>query len=385
MGKFLSKLHKKLSATIEQHPLATARHSGPAFPFPQLPQVCKLHVLSFLDPVDKVSASRVCTEWHELLRAPMLWKNVDVPACVEHCAAVQQCSSVQQSARQHLPSYPARCKKFLRFVCELNPSVDRFVFEGDIIDSDYLNMLDQFLDGSRLNDLRHVNINWCPASESSHQASDDNHRRRQRLFVRLFDKLTCLAPNICSLTIPFDWSPKSVEALCRLRNIKTLTLSRYSEFQSLDESALDRVLRGLPRLRRLVLEVWTACAAGGLSFYSLESASLEVLDVSQCRGLAVSARLSLPRLRSLRVSRQPWSGPLSVRQDASASAGPSVVCLHKALSTGCPQLTSINGHALECDWRDCVSDALNDVLKSVCACSLHSNCSSAAPDTVLCL
>ena len=167
-----------------------------------------------------------------------------------------------------------------------------------------------------------------------------------------------------------------MDAIVRLRKLEELSLNRYSELQALDCITLDRVIRGLPRLRRLELEVWTPCASGGLTYYSLCSKSLEVVELSQCRGFALG-HVDLPRVRVMKLSRCLWSGPLMVQNSTDVCSLP---CLHRVLSDGVPNLEELNGFKLHADWREHVTDEFESLLESVCACELHHGCATDIAD-----
>ena len=359
----MSKLQQKI----------TSQHSQAGkFPFNELPDVCKIHVFSFLNIDDRVSAARVCTEWCQLLRSPALWTDVDVPT------SVRACLPALQAEKHHEVAYHTQVKKFLEFIGKVDPCIRRFVFVGDIAETVCHDSLRSFVVRARLSELRYVRIKWAKAEveESVEKQSEDctslwsvdeNHRRRQRHFVHLFERLCCAAPNVTSLSLPFDWSPKSVDAVMRLSKIEELSLTKYSELQALDCVTLDRVITGLPRLRHLELEVWTPCASGGLTYYSLRSKSLEVVDLSRCRGFAVG-HVDLPRVRVLKLSRCLWSGPLMVQNTTDIYSLP---CLHRILSVGMPNLMELNGQKLHADWHNHVDEDLESLLKSVCPCELH--------------
>lgn len=362
----MSKYHEKL--TLQ-------RSQASIFPFSELPDICKVHIFSFLSLDDRVSAASVSTEWNHLLSAPVLWTNVDVPA------SVRAIMSLPRADQHRKVVYHDRVKEFMDFIGRVDPCIQRFVFVGDIAESLYHNSLRSFVASARLSELKYVNINWTKsvisdASESTGQQTEDctslwsvdeNHRRRQRYFVHLFEQLCYTAPNVKSLSLPFDWSPKSVDAIVRLRKIEELSLSRYSQLQALDCITLDRVIMGLPRLRRLKLEVWTPCASGGLTYYSLRSKSLQIVDLSQCRGFAVG-HVDLPQVHVMKLSRCLWSGPLMMQITTDIYSLP---CLHRILSDGVPNLEELNGHKLHADWHEHIDDEFESLLKSICPCELH--------------
>lgn len=204
------------------------------------------------------------------------------------------------------------------------------------------------------------NLTW---STSDYKDLMYHQRRRQRLFVNFFDQFTAAAPNVKELVMPFDWSPRSVRALSRLQELRTLVLEKYFIFQSLEQGHLDNLLGSLPNLRNLDLEVWTP-SGRGLQPYYIESKSLRTLDISQCRGFYLQD-LHTPSLKVFKVSLHNLSGPLASLESVNAT------CLHQVLSEGAPNLTQINDHVLHPDWRDNVYPELDSIMNSVCSCRLH--------------
>jgi len=235
---------------------------------------------------------------------------------------------------------------------------------------------------ARCQELVEVDLNWketpmkpvafslgCNATWSTGDYYDlvYHHRHRQRLFVKFFDMFVALAPNIRRLTIPFDWSERSVRTLSRLRQLDSLTLRQYFWMQSVDPYFVEQVVAGAPALRVLSLEIWSP-SGNGLQCYRMQSATLEHLDVSQCRGFCLG-EVSLPSLKSIVVSRQPMSGPL-----CNDSVPRPLPCLQHVLSTGAPALISLNGSQLPTSWNDDSAgdhEAIELVLRTVCACTIH--------------
>jgi len=234
---------------------------------------------------------------------------------------------------------------------------------------------------ARCHDLVEVDLNWketpmkpvafslgCNATWSTGDYYDlvYQHRYRQRLFVKFFDMLVTFAPNIRRLTIPFDWSERSVQTLSRLRQLESLTLQQYFWMQSVDPYFVEQMVAAAPALRTLCLEIWSP-SGNGLQSYTIRSPTLEHLDVSQCRGFYLGD-VSLPRLKSIVVSRQPMCGPLS------NNSTPALACVLYILSTGAPALVTLNGYRLPNSWNDDSrneNEALEAVLKNICACTVH--------------
>jgi len=192
------------------------------------------------------------------------------------------------------------------------------------------------------------------------------HRHRQRIFVKFFDFVVATAPNITRLTIPFDWSERSMRAVGRLRRLDTLSLGQYFFMQGVDPLAIEQLVSSVSGLRKLSLEIWSA-SGYGLQLHAISSSSIEHLDLSRSRGVCLGS-VNLPRLQALVVSRQPFSGPL-VTENAEVV----LPCLRHVLVQGTPALKTINGHTLKDNWKSNVAndEQLETILTTVCSCSIH--------------
>lgn len=341
--------------------------------FDHLPQVCKLSIFCHLSAKEKAVASQVCNDWNQLMKSPMLWSHVDF-------TELTLCSSTDHHCTdQCYKAYQKRVIHYHQFLMEVRPVVKHFRFAFDIGDyrDCWLELMQSFLQVSRCSDLQTASLNWKQTlmkpvrpdnitwCTNDYNEVIHRHRHRQRLFVKFFDLFTASSPNVMNLVMPFDWSERSIQALCRLQNIRTLVLAKYFVYQTLDQSSLDQLIQALPLLTHLTLEVWTP-SGSGLLFYTMISSSLEHLDISKCRGFYLES-VSLPRLRLLKASRHPWNGPL-VTADSLR-----VPCIHRVLSSGAPSLAQLNDHRLESDWGDeeTVSEPLDCLLKTICSCSMH--------------
>ena len=56
------------------------------FPFEALPEVCQLHVFSYLTVLERGRASAVCRHWNSLLQSATLWTNVDLTVFPLRCS-----------------------------------------------------------------------------------------------------------------------------------------------------------------------------------------------------------------------------------------------------------------------------------------------------------
>lgn len=342
------------------------------FPFQNLPLDCKLKIFSFFSHTERGVAAQVCQEWKCLVQIPSLWETVD-------CTVFPRCHKTHTDCTKLCyVLYRERIKQFMFFLQGVRPVLKRLRLAFDIGDHEdgWLECVENFLDNARLHELEYLYFNWretpgkpyweaANVTWSTGDARDlmHKHRYRQRLFVNLFDRLTAHASNITQLIIPFEWSSRSLHALSRLSRLECLVLEKYFVFQSLNQESLDQLFVSVPRLRNLILEVWTP-SGKGLQFYCIRSASLMTFDISQCRGFYLKV-VQLPHLEVFKVSRHPWNGPLVTAESVT------IPCLYQVLSQGCPLLRQINEHVLRPEWRDVIYPELQVVFNSVCSCRDH--------------
>ena len=343
------------------------------FQFQKLPTDCKLKVFSYLSPLERGVGSAVCKEWNSLMKTSSLWDTVDLtifPLCTNR-------KSGHNCTKTCYQLYCKRVQKFLAFLHKVRPAMKRFHFEYDIAENNegWLSAIETLLHKSNCHELECAHLNWKETpirpfwieqvawSMDDYQEFMQKHRRRQRLFVNLFDTITAMAPGISRLVVPFDWSQRSIKSLSRLRRLHTLVLEKYFVFQSLGQVSVDHLLRELPQLRKLILEVWTP-SGPGLMLYKMKSPNIQHLDITQCRGFYLG-QVELPSLKVFLAHRHPWNGPL-VSTDSLY-----IRCIHEVLAEGAPNLQQINGHVLQDGWRQFLYPALDDLLKTVCACTNH--------------
>jgi len=114
---------------------------------------------------------------------------------------------------------------------------------------------------------------WQPVSAtwSTSDMRDLMFKRhhRQRHFVRFFDLFTATVPNLVVLSLPFDWSERSLLLLTRLVNLCDVTLSKYFRYAPVNAELFTDTFASLPRLRRLSIELWTE-SSGGFSYFQLK-------------------------------------------------------------------------------------------------------------------
>ena len=339
-----------------------------------IPVLCMERVFSFLTPQQRGLCSLVCSEWRDLIKSPQVWQDINLtqfPVC-------QQNNAGHDCSEDCYPLYRDRVKKYMRFLCQVKPFVKRlkFAFDIDCLEDGWLQELMALLQACRLQDLTEVDVNWKetpgkPFDGLSHTVSSSRHtellhrdRHRQRVFVHFFEWFTAAAPNITRLSLPFDWSDKSVQLLSRLKSLRHLSLGMYTVWQSLPQSTLDLLCKCCPGLTHLQIEAWTP-SGRGLQCYSLIHLNLRYLDISQCHGFYLS-QVMLPALQVFKVARHPWSGPLT------SSDNYNLPCLNVVLAQGAPSLQQINGHVLQSSWSDSSYPQLEEVLTLSCSCRVHS-------------
>ena len=344
------------------------------FPFNSLPSDCQLKIFSFLTPQERGQCSLVCHDWYELMQTSSLWNIVDL-------ASFPMCSN-QTKGHKCGPLcydiYKKKLKKFMKYLEKVQPAIKKLSFAFDIYDpkDKWIDSLKSLMTAAHLTDLEYVNFNWketpvkplftheyttCSAGDC--QELMHRHRYRGRAFVTFLEGFVQLAPNVNRMILPLDWNERSLRCLGRLKSLHSLVLEKYSVFENLDQHLLDMLFRYLPKLERLILEVWTP-SAKGLVLYRINSSNLQYLDISQCRGFYLD-ELNAPNLEVFKVGRQPWNGPLTAASDIN------IPCLHTLLVTGTPKLQQINEHTLQPGWHDVIYEELEVVLRATCSCRKH--------------
>lgn len=344
------------------------------FPFNSLPSDCKLKIFSFLSPVERGICSLVCHDWHGLMQTSSLWNIVDL-------TAFPMCTNQNKNHKCGplcYDIYKKKLKKFMKFLEKVHPAIKRLSFAFDIYDlkDKWLDSLKSLMTEAHLTDLEFVNFNWketpvkplftheystCSAGDCAELMH--RHRYRGRAFVNFLEGFVQLAPNVNRMILPLDWSERSIKSLGRLKSLHSLVLEKYSVFENLDQHLLDLLFRYLPKLERLILEVWTP-SAKGLVLYHIKSPILRYLDISQCRGFYLES-LDTPELQVFKVGRHPWNGPLTSANDVN------IPCLHRLLASGAPNLQQLNEHTLQPGWQEVEYEELEVVLKAICSCRKH--------------
>ncbi|XP_059579657.1 uncharacterized protein LOC102566775 [Alligator mississippiensis] len=354
------------------------RTKAPAhFPFGRLPVDCQLHVFSFLSEGEKCTAALVCEAWSKLIRTAGLWRVADFM----RLGALQSGVDAMQVSAREFERWKEWVHQYAYHLASRNASllVLRASFDLGDHKAKWAEFLSRFLDSVRCGELRDLELNWtlthleppdfyppgtCSMTQVSLAKMDQiNH------FQSLLEKLLRCAPKLAKMKLPFDWSAHSVAVLTRFQHLHTLELKYFWSLKGVCPEILQELTKALPKLRTLIFHVLVPVKDLGVS-YSLESRSLEYLDVSQSRGL-VFCHLDLPSLRALRVKKTVRGIILNRRTRLALQSR--WACLYGLLRSGTPNLRVFNNKALLPHWRDHAYEELNALLLQSCYCIQHSD------------
>ncbi|XP_062317407.1 uncharacterized protein si:dkey-12e7.1 [Osmerus eperlanus] len=343
------------------------------FPFNLLPVECQLHVLSFLSEVDKCNSALVCSSWSCLVRSSKLWRVADFSRRgVFHLGHEGLLVSNREFERwkNWVHHYTHHLISRRASLLTLKASFDL----GDQCNN-WGQLLCHLLDNVHCRDLSHLDLNWTftllvpldlRVHSSSHQDSITKMEQVSK-FQELLAKLTHSCPRISKLRLHFDWSENSVLLLSQFQQLRVLELKYFWVFRGVSPGTLHTLTKSLPNLKSLTLHILVPLRNLGIS-YTLESDSLEFLDVSPSRGLVFS-RLQLPALRELRAKKIVRGITLDRRTRLRIqSRWP---CLHQVLREGTPRLQALNNERLIPTWRDEGYRELSSILHQSCYCLQH--------------
>jgi len=346
-------------------------------------------VFSYLSVLERGRASSVCRSWNLLLRSAVLWTDVDLtvfPLCCR-CSDRRSDNPDPCSSISCYEAYKERVQSFVEHIERLRPNVRRLRFAFDIGDyaDDWLDLLHGLIRSLRCSELATAQLNWKETPVKSAKIVEGTllswsattftdytsyRRRRQRLFAGFFELFVTSAANVVDLSMPFDWSPRSLAALGRLPRLQILRLDTYFVPQPVDQDAVDELLRFAPQLRCLFLAVCVSSGAGLVPF-RLHSRSLQHLDIAQSRGFYLG-HVDLPQLTSLVAAVQPSHGPLGAVTTHRAHVS-NLPCIYDILRHGAPALKDLNRYRLRPDWSESYTDDLHAVLQDICACVAHAS------------
>lgn len=345
------------------------------FPFDLLPVECRLHVLSFLSEVDKCSSALVCLSWSCLVRSWKLWRVADYSRRgVFHLGQEGLLVSNREFER-----WKSWVHHYTHHLISRRASLLTLKASFDLGDrcNQWAELLRHLLDNVHCRDLSHLDLNWTftllepldlrvHSSSSSHQ---DSITKMDQVtsFQELLGKLTQSCPRISKMRLHFDWSDLSVSLLSQFQQLRVLELKYFWVFKGVSPATLQTLTSALPNLRSLTLHILVPLRNLGIS-YTLESPSLEFLDVSPSRGLVFS-RLRLPALREFRAKKIVRGITLDRRTRLRIqSRWP---CLYHVLRDGTPRLQALNNERLLPTWREEAYGELTSILEQSCYCVQH--------------
>ncbi|XP_036400394.1 uncharacterized protein LOC118788486 [Megalops cyprinoides] len=345
------------------------------FPFNSLPVECQLHVLSFLSEVDKCSAALVCSGWSVLMRSGKLWRVADF----SRRGAFHMGQEGLLVSNREFERWKDWVHHYAHHLISRGASLLTLKASFDLGDqyNKWGDLLSHLLESVHCRDLSHLDLNWTftllepldlrqYSSPHAHQESITKMDQVKNFQV-LLAKLAQSCPRITKMRLHFDWSETSVSLLTQFRYLRVLELKYFWVFKGVNPSSLQSLTASLPYLKSLTLHVLVPLRNLGVS-YTLESSSLEFLDVSQSRGLVFS-RLHLPALRELRAKKMVRGITLDRRTRLRIqSRWP---CLYQVLREGTPKLQALNNERLLPSWKEQSYQELSSILQQSCYCVQH--------------
>ncbi len=360
------------------------------FPFESLPDVCKFKIFSYLTPCEKGVAAQVCVEWNQLMKSPGLWSHINFSMFNHSIQMRNKQSRFNKTSALGYPyqhpvfssfteydDYKQRVSKFLAFLETVRPKLKHLVWSYDIGQpkDEWLDWIIEMLRKSQCQNLSYANMDWTwtplrlPSSDrycclfNKMQLKYRLHEKRIRCFNRLQEALAKEAPNLSHLKTPFDWSPRSVLLLCRLRNLQTLQLGQYMMLKGIEQEMMDTLLHNMPQLRELEMKICTPNYKSN-TVYAINHKYLELLDISGCKGFFL-CQLDCPNLKFLKIGRYPWKGKLIDKETNT------LPCIYDLCKKGTPKLVYLNRHHVHAYWVEFLYDELNSVLSKLCSCKDH--------------
>uniref|UniRef100_A0A8C3T6B0 F-box domain-containing protein n=2 Tax=Chelydra serpentina TaxID=8475 RepID=A0A8C3T6B0_CHESE len=354
------------------------RTRSPAyFPFSFLPVDCQLHVFSFLSEVEKCTAALVCEAWSKLIRTPRLWRVADFM----RLGAFQSGMDLVLVSAREFERWKEWVHQYAYHLTSRSASllVLRASFDLGDQKTKWADFLSRFLDSVHCGELQELELNWTlthleppdfypPGTCSMTQVSLTKMDQISN-FQTLLEKFIQRSPKLTRMKLPFDWSAYSVAMLTQFQQLHSLELKYFWSFKGVCPEIMQDLTKALPNLKTLILHVLVPVKDLGIS-YSLESRSLEYLDVSQSRGL-VFCHLDLPSLRVLRIKKTVRGIILNRRTRLALQSRWS--CLYSLLRSGTPNLRVFNNQVLLPHWREQTYKELNALLLQSCYCVQHSD------------
>ncbi|XP_018425262.1 PREDICTED: uncharacterized protein LOC108798051 [Nanorana parkeri] len=345
------------------------------FPFNLLPVDCQLHIFTFLSEVEKCTAALVCSDWSKLMRTPRLWRVADF---MRLGAVLSGMDGVLVSVRE-FERWKEWVHQYAYHLISRGASLLVLRASFDLGDqrTKWADFLLQLLESVHCGELQELELNWTlthlepldfypPGSMAQICLAKTDQFNS---FQTLFERLTRTSPKLSRMKMPFDWSEHSVSLLTHFQHLNTLELNYFWVFKSVQPETMQELTRSLPKLKTLILQVLVPVKDLGVS-YPIESKSLEVLDVSQSRGLVFS-HLDLPSLKELRIKKTIRGIILNRRTRVALQTR--WCCLYDLLKTGTPKLQVFNSHTLLPNWQTHSYLELSEVLLQSCYCIQHTD------------
>ncbi|MEQ2180918.1 hypothetical protein GOODEAATRI_006186 [Goodea atripinnis] len=306
------------------------------FPFNLLPVECQLHVLSFLNELDKCSCALVCLSWSCLVRSWKLWRVADY----SRRGAFHLGQEGLLVSNREFERWKSWVHHYTHHLVSRRASLLTLKASFDLGDrcNKWSELLSHLLDNVHCRDLSHLDLNWTftlfePLDLRVHSSSSSHQ-----------DSITKMDQQLRILELKYFWV-----------------------FKLVTPSTLQTLTKSLPNLKSLTLHILVPLRNLGIS-YTLESKSLEFLDVSPSRGLVFSC-LKLPALRELRAKKIVRGITLDRRTRLRIqSRWP---CLYHVLQQGTPKLQALNNERLLPTWREKSYGELTAILEQSCYCVQH--------------
>lgn len=363
------------TSAVKSGPKAVRSMAQTYFPFSLLPVDCQLHIFSFLSEIGKCTAALVCSDWSKLMRTSQLWRVADF---MRLGAVLSGMDGVLVSVKE-FEKWKEWVHQYAYHLISRSASLLVLRASFDLGDqrARWAEFLLQFLDSVHCGELQELELNWTlthlepldfyPLGSMAQicLAKTDQFNS----FQTLFERLTRSSPKLSRMKLPFDWSEHSVSLLRNFQHLNTLELNYFWVFKSVRPEIMQELTRSLPKLKTLILQVLVPVKDLGVS-YPIESKSLEILDVSQSRGLVFS-HLDLPSLKELRIKKTIRGIILNRRTRVAVQTR--WACLYDLLKAGTPQLQVFNSHILLPTWQTHNYLELSEVLLQSCYCIHHTD------------
>ena len=343
--------------------------------FETLPLDCKLKIFSYLNHTELGKCMLVSPEWYQLARTPQLWKSINLREfvlCQGHDTS--RPDGVLTTENDPDPCtldcyhrYMVRMDRFISFLIDIQPQVKvkRIAISFDLATDSWMEKMKRLFRHVNFTQLRYADIDWhvtpvkpmwLVAGSPSFQLKDIAYatRRRERLFLEFLEEFVPEMPNLESLIVPFSWTQRAMKYLTLLPSLSALVLKKYTVFCAPDQKVFDE-LANMKRLEKLLLEVWMS-TTNPPHRYSISSATLKYLSLSQCRGFYLQ-HVDLPALEVLKIERNN-----AICQDQAT-----LPCLYDLFIQGAPNLKKINNAIVTSMSRD----GLEHLFSSVCPCKRH--------------